>query len=138
SPGPHGRSSLQTSTSTRPQDEENLRARLKTAEETLAAIQSGEVDALVVAGRRGEQVVTLKGGEPAYRMLVEAMSEGAATLSSQGAVLYSNHKFAEMIRRPPGRIAGITIRSLLEEKERGRFATLLTAARKGVAKGEFH
>jgi signal transduction histidine kinase len=43
-----------------------------------------------------------------------------------------------MIRRPPGRIAGITIRSLLEEKERGRFATLLAAAKKGVAKGEFH
>ena len=42
----------------------------------------------MVFGRRGEQVVTLKGGEPAYRMLVEAMSEGAATLSSDGAVLY--------------------------------------------------
>src|SRR5579862_5276185 len=52
---------------------EKLRARLKTAEETLAAIQSGEVDALMVQGRRGEQVVALQGGEPAYRMLVEAM-----------------------------------------------------------------
>ncbi len=30
-----------------------LRARLKTAEETLRAIQSGEVDALMVSGRRG-------------------------------------------------------------------------------------
>jgi hypothetical protein len=60
--------------------EQKLRTRLKIAEETLAAIQSGEVDALMVMGRRGKQVVALKGGEPAYRMLVEAMSEGAATL----------------------------------------------------------
>ncbi len=40
-----------------------LRARLKTAEETLRAIQSGEVDALMVAGPRGDQVISLKGGE---------------------------------------------------------------------------
>jgi hypothetical protein len=55
-----------------------LRARLNTAEETLRAIQSGEVDALMVSGPHGEQAVSLKGGEPTYRMLVEAMSEGAA------------------------------------------------------------
>jgi len=122
----------------RPDQQEKLRARLETAEETLAAIQSGEVDALMVSGRRGEQVITLKGGEPAYRMLVEAMSEGAATLSSEGAVLYSNRKFAEMIRRPPGRVAGMAVRSLLEEKERDRFGALLAAAKKGVAKGEFN
>ena len=92
----------------------------------------------MVLGRRGEQVVTLKGGEPAYRMLVEAMSEGAATLSSDGAVLYSNRKFAELIRRPPGKVAGVAIRSLIEEGERDRFGMLLAAAQKGVAKGEFN
>jgi PAS domain S-box-containing protein len=91
----------------------------------------------MVFGRRGEQVVTLKGGEPAYRMLVEAMSEGAATLSSDGAVLYSNRKFAEMIRRPPEEVAGITVQSLVEEKERDRFVAFLATAQKGVAKGEF-
>jgi len=122
----------------RPDHEEELLARLETAEETLAAIQSGEVDALMVFGRRGGHVVTLKGGEPAYRMLVEAMSEGAATLSSDGAVLYANRKFAEMIRRPRGKVAGIAVPSLVEEKQRGRFETFLAAAQKGVAKGEFN
>jgi PAS domain S-box-containing protein len=121
-----------------PDREEKLRARLKTAEETLAAIQSGEVDALMVLGSRGKKVVALKGGEPAYRMLVEAMSEGAATLSSDGGVLYSNRKFAELIHRSPGRVAGISIPSLLDETERDRFATVLTAARKGIGKGEFN
>jgi PAS domain S-box-containing protein len=116
--------------------EEKLRTRLKAAEETLAAIQSGEVDALMVLGRRGEQVVSLKGGEPAYRMLVEAMSEGAATLSSNGAVLYANRKFAEMIRRPPGKVIGIAAHSLLSEPD--KFETVLAAAQKGIAKGEFN
>jgi hypothetical protein len=37
----------------------------------------------MVSGRRGAQLVSLKGGEPSYRMLVEAMSEGAATLESE-------------------------------------------------------
>jgi PAS domain S-box-containing protein len=117
---------------------EKLRARLKTAEETLAAIQSGEVDAVMVLGRHGQQLVTLKGGEPAYRMLVEAMSEGAATLSSDGAVLYSNRKFAEMIHKPPGKVVGLAVRSLVVGKERDRFGTLLAKAQKGVAKGEFN
>ena len=92
----------------------------------------------MVFGRRGERVVTLKGGQPAYRMLVEAMSEGAATLSRDGAVLYANRKFGEMIRRPPGKVVGIAVHSLVEEKERDRFGTFLAMAQKGVAKGEFN
>lgn len=115
-----------------------LSARLKAAEETLAAIQSGEVDALVVAGRRGKPVVALQGGEPAYRLLVEAMSEGAATLASDGTVLYANRKFAEMIRRPGGKVAGIPVGSLLSGDEGARFASLLKTAQRGAAKGEFH
>jgi PAS domain S-box-containing protein len=114
-----------------------LRARLKAAEETLSAIQSGEVDALIVSGRRGEQVVSLKGREPAYRMLVEAMSESAAILSRDGAVLYCNRGFAEMMGRPPGTILGIAVQSLVMEAERERFETLLTDARKAFVKGEF-
>jgi PAS domain S-box-containing protein len=115
-----------------------LLTRLKTAEETLRAIQSGEVDALMVSGRRGERVVSLKGGEPAYRILVEAMSEGAATLSRNGAVLYCNRSFAELIGRSPGKIIGIAVQSLVAQKERDRFETLLAEAQKAVAKGEFN
>jgi predicted regulator of Ras-like GTPase activity (Roadblock/LC7/MglB family) len=61
---------------TPPDQQAALRARLTSAEETLRAIQSGEVDALMVSGRHGKKAVPLQGGEPNYRMLVEAMSEG--------------------------------------------------------------
>jgi PAS domain S-box-containing protein len=118
--------------------EAKLRARLKIAEDILAGIRSGEVDAVVLSGRRGEQVVALKGGEPAYRMLVEAMSEGAATISSDGAVIYSNRRFAELIRIPPEKVAGLTVQSVIEKTDRERFETLLAQARKGIAKGEFN
>jgi PAS domain S-box-containing protein len=122
-----------------PTDQQSkLLARLKTAEETLRAIQSGEVDALMVSGRRGEQVVSLKGGEPAYRMLVEAMSEGAATLSRNGDLLYCNRRFAELVRRPHEKMIGVAVQSLVAKTERHRFEALLAEAQKVVAKGEFN
>ena len=121
-----------------PEQLTELRARLKIAEETLRAIQSGEVDALMVSGPHGEQVVSLKGGEPSYRMLVEAMSEGAATLSGDGAVLYCNGRFRELVSRPPGKIIGIAVQSLVAKADRDRFEALLADARNTVAKGEFN
>ena len=133
-----GKTSGKPPSSTASNRQTKLRARLKTAEETLRAIQSGEVDALMVSGRRGEQVVSLKGGEPAYRMLVEAMSEGAATLSRDGAVLYCNRRFAEMMRRPPEKLIGVAVQSLVLEAERDRFNALLSDARKAIVKGEFN
>jgi PAS domain S-box-containing protein len=120
-----------------PDQQAKLRARLKNAEETLRAIQSGEVDALMVSGRHGEQVVSLAGSEPSYRMLVEAMSEGAATLSRSGIMLYCNRRFAELVSRPLGKMIGIALQSLIAETERERFESLLSDAGKAVVKGEF-
>jgi PAS domain S-box-containing protein len=122
---------------TPPDEQTKLRNRLKAAEDTLRAIQSGEVDALMVSGRRGARVVSLQGGEPAYHMLVEAMSEGAVTLSRDGTVLYCNRRFAEMMHRPAGKIIGNAVRSLIVQSERDRFDTLLVDARKAMVKGEF-
>jgi PAS domain S-box-containing protein len=125
--------------SSTPSDQQSkLLARLKAAEETLRAIQSGEVDALMVSGRRGEQVVSLKGGEPAYRMLVEAMSEGAATLSRNGDLLYCNRRFAELVRRPHEKMIGIAVQPLVAKSERDRFEAFLADGQKAVVKGEFN
>ena len=88
--------------------EENsqLRARLEEAEETLRAIRAGEVDAVVVAGPRGEQVFTLKGEDHAYRALVEAMNEGAATLSSDGLLTYCNPRFPALFGLTEDNVVG--------------------------------
>ena len=83
-------------------------------------------------------MVSLKGGEPAYRLLVEAMSEGAATLSRDGALLYCNRRFAELICMPRRRIIGSAIQSLVAETERDRCEAFLAEAQKAVARGEFN
>ena len=62
-----------------------LQARLVEAEETLRAIRAGEVDALVVRDASPDaQVFTLSSADRPYRMFVENMRDGAATLSESG------------------------------------------------------
>ena len=62
-----------------------LRVRLEEAEQSLAAIRAGEVDAVVVGGPAGDRVFTLEGAEHGYRVLMEAMSEGVATVTEMGS-----------------------------------------------------
>jgi PAS domain S-box-containing protein len=88
---------------------EELRTQLDEAEDTLRAIRSGEVDALVVSGAGGEQVYTLKGADHSYRVLIEDMNEGALTLSLDGIILYCNRRFAEMLKTPIEKVIGSRI-----------------------------
>ena len=55
-------------------EEQDLRARLEKAEESLREIVSGESDALFIAGTSGAQLFTLKGADLSYRTLIENMS----------------------------------------------------------------
>src|SRR4051794_14543532 len=89
-----------------PDEIAGLRRRLSEVEETLLAIRTGAVDALVIQGPFGEQIFTLRGAEQAYRVLVEAMNEGAATLDRSGIVLYCNNRFATMIATPLEKVLG--------------------------------
>jgi len=50
---------------------------------------------------------------------------------------YCNRRFAELMRRPPGKVIGVAVQSLVADTERDRFKTLLAKAQKAVAKGEF-
>ena len=72
-----------------------LRARLDEAEQTLEAIRSGQVDAVVVSGPQGEQVFSLTGVEHVYRVIIEAMNEGALTMDLGGYILFCNRRFCE-------------------------------------------
>jgi len=117
--------------------EHELLERVKAAEESLRALPSGDLDGLVVFGRRGAQVVTLQGGETAFRLLVDAMSEGAATVSSDGAVLYCNRRFAELVGKPADKLLGRVIHSLVYPAERDKVDGLLRLARRKVVKDEF-
>ena len=107
----------------------DLRARLAEASETLRAIRSGEVDAVVVPGPQGNQLFTLTGADAPYRVLIEEMNQGAVTLSADGLILYCNRRFAELLKMPLDKIVGFAFESLVVPAERAEFGRLLTAGR---------
>lgn len=115
---------------------EQLRARLDEAEETILAIRSGLVDALVVSGPDGEQVYTLRGADHSYRVLLEDMNQGAATLLSDGTVLYGNECFAVMLKTPIGKIVGSSIHDFVARWDREAFEDLLRQGEHAKAKAE--
>ncbi|MBF0206206.1 MAG: response regulator [Oligoflexia bacterium] len=95
--------------------EENLdlKNRLREAEETLEAIKSGTVDALVVSAPEGEQVYTLKGAEYPYRVFFETMNEGGVVISTDGIILACNKNFEEMIGYTVVSICGNSFHELI-------------------------
>ena len=115
---------------------EQLRARLEEAEETIEAIRSGKVDALVVSGPQGEQIYTLHGADHSYRVLLEDMNEGAATLLPDGSVLYCNKAFADMLKMPIEKVIGFSANDLVARSDRQAFADLLRQGEQGKAKAE--
>ncbi|HLZ38575.1 MAG TPA: ATP-binding protein [Mycobacteriales bacterium] len=123
-------------TSDRGRSVDELRARLEEAEETLRAIRSGEVDALVIATPHGDQVFTLQGADRPYRIMVEEMSEGAATLSEAGLVLYANRRLAELLRTPLQRLIGAPLSGFVEPAERPRVQVFLDGAQDAQRHGE--
>jgi len=86
-----------------------LRDKVRELEETLDAIRSGEVDAIIVAKGDAQQIYTLEGVDHPYQNLVENIQEGALTLSRAGMILYSNTRFAEMVELSPEKLPGTSL-----------------------------
>ena len=108
-----------------PNNLSKLRARLVEAEGMLRAIRSGDVDAVVVAGRQGPQVFTLQGAERAYRLLIESMNEGALTLTADKMILYANQCFARMVKCPLEQVIGSSFRRFLSADARATLRLLM-------------
>lgn len=107
-------------------ENEGLRLRLEEAEETLRAIGSGEVDAFVVSSPEGQQqVFTLKGADLPYRILVESMNEGAATLAADGTILYCNKRLSAMLKTRLESLIGTKLGTYVEQKYYLTYTALL-------------
>jgi len=106
-------------------ENEELQSRLVETEEALAAIRGGEVDAIVVPGREGEQVYSISSAETPYRTFIEEMDEGAVTLSGDGLVIYCNQRFAELVNEPIERVIGSYFKRFIVPNDRSRFDKLL-------------
>ena len=107
---------------------QQLRQRLREAEETIDAIRNGHVEALVVRGPGGgEQIYTLRSVDQPFRLMVEQMREGALTLSSEGTILYCNNRFAELVGLPPERVAGQRLSHFVDPAARDAIDRMLGA-----------
>ena len=114
-----------------------LRARLDEANETLRAIRSGEVDALVVSTPQGNQVFTLQSADYPYRVLVEEMHEGAVTLLADGVILYSNRRFADIVSYPLETLLSKSLHQYVVPEDRQRFFEFIQTAQSESISGEF-
>jgi PAS domain S-box-containing protein len=83
-----------------------LRRRLEEAEDTLTAIRTGTVDAFVMEEPQGGRVYTLDTADRPYRLFVEQMQQGAATLQPDGTIAYCNHRLSGLLKVPHERIVG--------------------------------
>ncbi|HWQ18262.1 MAG TPA: PAS domain S-box protein, partial [Methanotrichaceae archaeon] len=103
----------------------SLSTRLAEAEELRRAISEGDLDALVIPGPEGEMIFTLDSADHAYRVLVETMNEGTATLASDGTILYCNRRFADLLRMPIQAVTGASIYRFIEPENLITFKALL-------------
>ena len=104
-------------------DHADALARVAEAEDTLRAIAAGEVDAFVVADDAlGSRVFTLSTADRPYRMFVENMRDGAATLSASGLILFANRRLSELLSCPPEAIVGSPLTAFLADDSQGDLA----------------
>ncbi len=115
---------------------ENLKIRLKEAEDTLDAIRKGEVDAIIVSGPDGEKLYSLSTAETPYRIMVEEMSTGAVILSGEGVILFCNKAFADIVSKPIEELIGFDFRKFLNEPEQIKFNELFSKGKNEILNGE--
>ena len=109
---------------------------LKEAEETLNAIRSGDVDAIVVSGAEGEKIFSLVSAETPYRIIVQEMNEGVVTLSAEGIIMYCNQRFSEILDVPSEKIVGSSFSRFVVETDQTIFNNLFSKGLKRKTDGE--
>ena len=117
-------------------ENEELQQRLTEAEETLYAIRNGEVDAIVVSGAEGARIFSLTSAETPYRIMVEEMHEGAATLMADTTIIHCNSRFAKMVAHTTEQIIGARFSQLIGENEKSAFTRLFNSGLAEKSSGE--
>jgi len=118
------------------QEIEELRLQLQEANETIHAIRTGQIDALVVSTESGSQLYTLRSADHTYRVFIEKMKEGAVTLNQDEIILYSNSQFASMVDRPLSEVIGVPFGRFIPERCKADFQKLMKSAWNADSKGE--
>lgn len=113
-----------------------LQRRLAEAEETLRAIREGAVDAFVVDDAGESRVYTLEGADRPYRILVEQMQQGAATLNLEGIITYCNRSLAELLQVPLERLVGLPLNDFVARDSLRTYEILIREGQVSASSGE--
>jgi PAS domain S-box-containing protein len=105
-------------------ENESLRLRLAMAEETLRALQVGEVDAVLVESG-GDRVYTLESVDAPYELVVTQIQHPAVTLDPDGSVISCNQDFADLLGLPSGKLPGKPLSGFVPPESRSAFQSLL-------------
>jgi PAS domain S-box-containing protein len=106
------------------------------SQEIVLAIRRGKIDALVIEGAQGDQVLTLQDSDHAYRVLVETINDGVATLDPAGTILYANSRFAAILRLPAANFIGTPLQSHVSASDRETLEKLIAQGARSNTQGE--
>lgn len=115
---------------------EELRFQLTEANETIEAIRTGQIDALVVQGQEGHELYSLKSADQTYRVFIEKMTEGAVTLNPEGIILYCNSRFASMVNSSLSQVIGVPFSDFVAEENKDVYKGLFQKCWANDCKGE--
>jgi hypothetical protein len=121
----------------RPEDSAELaevRAQLRELQQLIEAIRTGSIDSLMI-GPPGQEQVHFT-ADRSYRLIVEAMNEGAATVSTSWTILAANPRLGSMTGQDASELIGTPVLDLITEAHRATFARLLDVAVGESARGE--
>ena len=113
-----------------------MRAQLREAQQTIEAIRGGGIDSLMIGPPGQEQVYALVSADRPYRLIVEAMNEGAATVSPRGVILNANPRLGSMTGRSAAELVGTAVLDLIPDAHRPAFAALIDVGAGDSARGE--
>jgi two-component system CheB/CheR fusion protein len=100
---------------------QELQWQLDEAKDTIEAIRTGQVDALVVKNGGNHQLYTLKSADHTYRVFIEKMSEGAVTINKEGLILYCNTRFAAMVNSPLEKVIGVPFEAFIADEYKDKY-----------------
>ena len=113
-----------------------LQQQLREAKESIDAIRTGAIDALVIADKKGLKVLSETTADKTYRILIEKMHEGAVTLGEDGTILYSNSHFAKMVNLPLQKVIGTKFKNFIDETFNKRIGNLFNQEVESALKAE--
>jgi len=111
-----------------------VQAQLRELQQMVEAIRSGSIDSLIIGPPGHEQVHQTI--DRSYRLIVEAMNEGAATVSTAGIILGANPRLGAMTGRDASELLGTPVLDLIAEAHRPALDRLLDVDVGESARGE--